>query len=317
MMSLASKRFQKQNLFKIITLLVFIVIGTLIGLSCQEKGGDEKQANGPTDTPTAMPITEPGSTGTKPPPSTPVARRITGTSSPFQETPTPCDNRRQAQVELSQYEVNCATYDFTALNNEAQALVDAELNKVQCLKGAPCSIRNAFYTFWTADCTGTTALVRIKGYAVCATNTSGDGGRKGIGAPSDLSKPTSKIKPAPVTMDAGENSTFGPIDDGIYVKGEINRAAKTAGVTLACPSNSLFVFTYMEKDPQASSAGVGDYGPVIHRAQEQAQTVFNQYACPTPKCTKVTPFTPLYTKWYLNGSKDYVVVEVYFMVTCK
>ncbi|HTC22264.1 MAG TPA: hypothetical protein VK859_15510 [bacterium] len=315
-MNFSSLRLKGQKLLRILVPLLFLIMGSLAVISCQDKGGDEKQPNAPTDTPTATPVTEPGSTGTKPPVSTPVARKITGTSSPFQETPTPCDNRRQVQVELSQFEINCAKYDFTALNNEAKALADAELNQVQCLKGAPCSIRNAFYTFWTAECTGTTAVVRIKSYAVCATNTSGDGGRKGIGVPSDLSKPTSLIKPAPVTMDAGENSTFGPIDDGINVKGDISRSAKTAGVTLACPSNSLIVVTYMEKNLQASSIGV-DYGPVIQRAQDQAQTVFNQYVCPTPKCTKVLPFTPLYTKWGLDNSKQYVTVDVYFMVTCK
>src|SRR5581483_2985835 len=233
-------------------------------------------------------------------------------------TPIPCDQRRQVQVELSQMGVDCAKYDFTALNQEAQAMADAELDKMKCSKGTPCTLFNKFYTFWTADCKNTVATVRIKGYSLCASNATGEGGRTGIGVPSDLAKPTNKITPAPVTMDSGENPTFGAIDDGTWYKVDINKMAKVSGgITLACPSSTLCVFIYMEKDPQAASIGVGYYGPVVQRAEEQAGILFNQYVCPTPKCTKVTPFTPLYTQWGLSGSKEYVTVDVYFMLTCK
>jgi hypothetical protein len=314
-MGLASQRLRKQNLLKIISLLMFVVMGALVGISCQDKGkGGEQQPNPPTDTPTVTPVLEPGSTGTEPPKSTPVARRITGTAAQYKGTPVPCDNRRQAEVELSQVGVACAKYDFTALNNEAQALADAELNKMKCPAGAPCSIFNKFYTFWTAECKGGIATVRIKGYSLCATTTAGDGGRKGIGTPSDLTKPTDKITPAPVTMDQGENSSFHPIDDGTWFKGDINKAAKTAGVTLPCPSNALYVFTYMENNPEIPHIGIGDYGPYIERAKAQANLIFDQYVCPGT-CTKTLPFTPVFVQWNVKG--DYVVVEVDFMVTCK
>ncbi len=302
--------------FKIGTLLV-LLLGGLAGVSCQDgkKGGGDQPAPQNTDTPTFTPISKPGHWGTKPPATTPVVRRITGTSGKVESTPTPCDKIYQVQVELSKFGVTCGTYNFTTLNDEAQKLADAQLNKIQCPVGAPCTLHHVFYSYWSSDCKGTSATVKIKGYAMCASNTVNPNSTDpGVPVPADKTKPTDKVTPAPVTMTQGENPTFGPIDDGDYIKGEIGAGAKNpAGPTLPCPSNTLNVFTYKEKEPQIPSIGVGDYTPFIQRAILQALTAYNQYVCPAG-CTKL-PFVPLYTQWSASG--EYVVVEVYFMLACQ
>jgi hypothetical protein len=291
----------------------YLLAAGLIGFACQGGGGEEGKA--PTPTPTSTPIRQAGQSGTRPPAATPVIRRATDTMGKFEPTATPCDNVRQVQVELSKLGVNCSTYNFTSLNDEAQKLADAQLNKVQCPPGAPCSIRHAFYSFWAATCAGSTATVKIKGYAVCATNTSNPNSTDpGIPPPADKAHPSNRATPAPVTIKAGENDIFQPIDNGDYAKGEIGgHSTASAGTTLACPSNSLYVFTYREKDPLIPAVGLNDYGPVIQRAVIQAIYFYNQYSC-APACVKF-PFAPLYTKWSVDG--EYAVVEVYFMVTCR
>ncbi len=142
-MRLASQRLRIHNPLQIITLLMSFGMGTLVGLSCQDKG-EKQQANPPTDTPTVTPVMEKGSIGTEPPKSTPVARRITGIAPQYKGTSAPCDDRRQVEVELSQVGVPCSKYDFTALNNEAQTLADAELDKMKCPVGGPRSFFNLF-----------------------------------------------------------------------------------------------------------------------------------------------------------------------------
>ena len=301
---------------KIGFLLTLLLCG-LAGVSCQDgnKGGGNQPAPQNTDTPTSTPISEPGHWGTKPPNTTPVVRRITDTSGKVESTPTPCDKIYQVQVELSKFGVTCGTYNMTTLNDEAQKLADAQLNKIQCPAGAPCTLHHAFYSYWTADCKGTAATVKIKGYAMCATNTSDPNSTDpGVPVPADKTKPTDKVTPAPVTMTGGENVTFGAVDNGDYIKAEIASGSKnSAGTTLACPSNTLNLFTYKEKEPQIPSIGVGNYTPYIQRAILQAMMTYNQYSCPAG-CTKL-PFIPLYTQWSISG--EYVVVEVYFMLTCQ
>jgi hypothetical protein len=305
-MARSSRPFEGETAFLKIAPFLFLLMAGLAGISCQDNGGGGKN-QAATPTATSTPITGPGSSGDPEVLKANGLARFNYTAGFNDLTPIPCDERRQVRVRVAQTVPDCKGFNFTALNGEAQKLAKAQMDRIQCPKGAACSIRNSFYTYYKQQCLGTAnynAYVQLVGYVVCTTAGTKDSTTKGIEIPTDMIlQPRDRGEPPEFTGDTGEAHAI-----DVEALGSPGNAP---GMVLSCPSSYVVRVVYREPIP---AGGTADYTGAIGRAQAQAETLFNLYSC-EGNCKKKDSFAPAYVKW--DSANGHVVVEVHFWVKCQ